>query len=149
LPPPSAFLYADRSGSIWIASLGLATYMPEPEQHAAPAIPMIRALRIGGVPASMSDFGEATVPPLNLEPYQDNIQIDFASLDFRASEGLRYQYRLDDADREWSAPSAQRSVNYSKLAPGTYRFRVRAVNANGQISQPAEAVLAIAWPLHR
>ena len=53
---------------------------------------------------------------------------------------LRYQYRLEPADHDWSAPTEQRTVNYSSLSPGNYRFVVRAVNGDGLLSAETAAV---------
>ena len=51
---------------------------------------------------------------------------------------LRYQYRLEGADADWSALSEQRTVTYASLSPGRYTFLVRAVNSDGVVSaEPA------------
>ena len=53
---------------------------------------------------------------------------------------LRYQYRLEGADADWSAPSEHRTVTFASLAPGRYRFFVRAVNSDGIVSAEAAAI---------
>ena len=53
---------------------------------------------------------------------------------------LRYQYRLEGADADWSALSEQRTVTFASLAPGRYRFSVRAVNSDGVVSAEAAAI---------
>jgi signal transduction histidine kinase len=61
---------------------------------------------------------------------------------------LRYQYTLEGASAGWTPLSEQRSVTYANLAPGRYRFLVRAVNADGVASaQPASLTFAILRPL--
>ena len=50
---------------------------------------------------------------------------------FAAGDAPRYQFRLEGADADWGAPSDQRSVNFANLAPGSYRFMVRALDADG------------------
>ena len=57
----------------------------------------------------------------DIAPDQNQVQIDFVGLGFGSGEVLRYQYRLDGADAEWSAPGLQRTVTYASLAPGRYR----------------------------
>jgi predicted phage tail protein len=55
---------------------------------------------------------------------------------------------LEGADRDWSASTNQRIVNYANLKPGTYRFRVRAVNADGVVSnEPASVAFTIVPPV--
>jgi len=45
------------------------------------------------------------------------------SFDFTPGRRLLYQYRLEGLDRDWSAPSEHRLVDYAHLGPGTYRFQ--------------------------
>src|SRR5205085_2026670 len=70
----------------------------------------------------------------------NQLQIDFVGLGFAPGESLRYEYMLEGADRTWSAPTAQRTVTYARLAAGRYRFLVRAVNADGQVSDKPAAI---------
>src|SRR6185503_8848511 len=60
-----------------------------------------------------------------------------------APQQLRFAHRLDGFDDDWiESGSTQRQVSYTNLAPGDYRFRVKAVNRDRAWS-PAEATLAI------
>jgi signal transduction histidine kinase len=58
------------------------------------------------------------------------------ALGFSPGEGLRYQYKLEGATEDWSQLADQRTVNFANLAPGRYRYLVRAVNADGVMSEP-------------
>src|SRR5262249_45722409 len=53
---------------------------------------------------------------------------------------VRFRYRLDGFDRDWSDPVAERQAVYTNLAPGPYRFRVMASNSDG-LWNGAEATL--------
>jgi signal transduction histidine kinase len=78
------------------------------------------------------------------------LQIDFVGLGFASGESLRYQFMLDGADKTWGEPTTQRSVNFANLAPGRYRFLVRAVNAAGVTSPtPAAVIFRILPPVWR
>ena len=124
--------------------------MPEPDRSSAPQTPRIRVLRIAGQSSSVPVLGESAVGGLKLGAAQNNLRIEFASLHFASGEVLRYQYRLEGADREWSPPTDQQTVNYSSLSPGSYRFVVRAVNGEGQASAgSATIVFAISPPVWR
>src|SRR5262249_13983627 len=84
-----------------------------------------------------------------LQPQQNHIEVDFFGLRFGTGGALRYQYKLEGPDRDWSAPGSQRTVSYPNLAPGTYRFLVRAMTPDGVVS-PAPAgvsftILAPVW----
>ncbi|MBI3758771.1 MAG: hypothetical protein HY269_03350, partial [Deltaproteobacteria bacterium] len=100
---------------------------------------MINRLRIAGQPLALAELGEREVHGLVLEPSQNQIELDFFGLNFALGAPLRYQYKFEGFDRDWSAPSEQRTVA-ANLAPGSYRFLVRAVNANGQVSETPAVV---------
>ncbi len=95
---------------------------------------MIGGLRIAGLPHAISELGAAEISRLTLGPNQNNIQIDFFGLGFGAGEALRYQFKLEGADQDWSRPTDQRTVNYASLSPGNYRFLVRAITTDDVLS---------------
>ncbi len=59
-----------------------------------------------------------------------------------------YQTRLVGLDEDWSEWSTRRERSFVNLSPGSYRFMVRARDADGQLTVPAElgfAVLPLWW----
>lgn len=87
---------------------------------------------------------------LELGPNQNHLQVDFFGLSFAAGEVLRYQYKLEGAEADWSPLTEQRTVNYASLSPGTYRFLVRAISAEGTASPtPATVAFTILPPMWR
>jgi signal transduction histidine kinase len=96
----------------------------------------------------VSAIGARAVSLGEFAPGQNQIEIDFVALGLAAGEVLRYQYRLEGAAGEWSAPSLLRTVNFGSLAHGQYRFLVRAINANGAMSaEPASVTFTILRPI--
>jgi signal transduction histidine kinase len=90
------------------------------------------------------------VDHVELAPEHNQLQIDFASVGFASGDVVRYQYRLIGVDAEWSPPAPERTVTYAKVAPGAYRFLVRAVNADGLTSpQPAVVAFQVLAPFWR
>lgn len=140
--------FRDRRGTLWFGTReGLSRLTPEADRQEAPPPTFISGLRIAGVPYPVSELGEMEVSDLVLEAGQNQIQIDFFGLSFSAGSNLRYQYLLEGVDREWSALTDQRTVN-TNLAPGTYRFLVRAVTADGAATRsPASVRFTILRPL--
>jgi ligand-binding sensor domain-containing protein len=114
------------NGVLWFGTeKGLLRLVPGPDRPAEPPLPFISGLRIAGEPYPISDFRQTNVEELELGPNQNQIQIDFFALSLAAGESLRYQYRIEGAGQDWSAPISERSVNVS-LSPGSYRL-VRAI----------------------
>ncbi len=77
-----------------------------------------------------------------LLPGETMIEVRFTGLNFTAPDKLRFQYLLAGSDKEWSELSVQRTVRYTNLDPGEYRFQVRTVNNAGLWSSD-EAQLAV------
>ncbi|MCU0225910.1 MAG: histidine kinase, partial [Acidobacteria bacterium] len=98
----------------------------------------IERLRLAGRPYPVSQLGEAELTGIRLAPGDNRAQIEFAGISFAAGGELRYQHRLEGIDPDWTEPDPARSVDYANLAPGSYRFAVRAVTPDGQVS-PREA----------
>jgi signal transduction histidine kinase len=57
--------------------------------------------------------------------------VDFAVIDYSTPSTKLYQYRLEGAVGDWSAPSPNSSVTLANVSPGTYTFRVRSASAAG------------------
>jgi len=136
--PVTAF--RDRHGVLWFSSSeGLSRLVPEPEGPATSPPPIrITGLRVAGIPYPISELGETYVAGLAFEQTQNDLEVNFASLNFGLGEVLRYQFRLDGED--WSPPADQRSINLAHLASGKYQFQVRAVNGEGRASSEAAVV---------
>jgi signal transduction histidine kinase/streptogramin lyase len=128
-------------GSLWFGTLqGLSRLIPQVERATGPPSVFVTAVRVAGIPYAIPELGAASVAGPELGPTQNNIQIDFSGLNLAAGESLRYQYELQGASSEWSAVADQRSISYANLAPGSYRFLVRAVSSDGAVSEPPASV---------
>jgi signal transduction histidine kinase/streptogramin lyase len=68
---------------------------------------------------------------LRLPPRIRNLAIDYTALSFVAPEKVRFRYKLESQNRNWHEVVNDRQVQYTNLAPGTYRFRVMASNNSG------------------
>jgi PAS domain S-box-containing protein len=141
----------DRRGALWFCTtMGVSRLVPEPDEVAMPSPVWIGAMRIAGVARPLSALGERTVSGVQLNPDENNVQIEFFGIGFQTREALRFQYKLEGTGEDWSAPSAQHTVNYANLAPGAYRFLVRAVGTDGSESPaPASVSFAILPPVWR
>src|SRR5206468_1222823 len=95
----------------------------------------------------LSETGALRVPELELPAARNNLLIEYVALSFQGEQKLRYQYKLEGVDADWSAPGEVRSVNYARLAPGAYEFLARAINEEGALSaEPAALQFRILPP---
>ena len=141
--------FRDRHDVLWFGtSNGLARLVPAPDRPpAAPPI-LITGLRVTGVPRPVSALGEYEMSLNDLAPRDNQMQIDLVGLGFASADVLRYQYRLDGTDADWSAAAEQRTVTYASLSPGRHTFRVRAVNSDGLVSdRPASIAFTVLRPV--
>jgi two-component sensor histidine kinase len=140
--------YRDQSGAIWLGMTGgLSRLVPSPDPPAAPPPVFINSLVVGTTGEPVSAIGSDRVALGEVASGDNRLQIDFVGLSFAPGESLRYEYQLEGADHGWNPPSDHRSVNYANLAPGRYRFLVRARTADGVASAvPAEVTFVILRP---
>lgn len=128
--------FRDRTGNLWFGTPGgLSRLVPAEDMKLSAPPVWLSGLRIAGEHRPVSELGSKEISIQELAPAQNNLQIDFFGLDFSPNKSLRYQFMLEGADKEWSAPTEQRTVNYANLSAGTYRFLVRAINADGIVSE--------------
>lgn len=86
--------------------------------------------------ASARRFDEAVAGP-GLR----RIRFNFTAPSFGPPEGLTFEMRLAGFEETWRS-STGRSVDYTNLPPGSYRFEVRAVDALG-LADPETAVFLL------
>jgi signal transduction histidine kinase len=64
--------------------------------------------------------------PVRVPAARQRIAFRFDGVSLSVPERLRFRYRLDGFDHDWSEPTSSREADYTNLAPGSYAFRVRA-----------------------
>jgi ligand-binding sensor domain-containing protein/signal transduction histidine kinase len=140
--------FRDRQGALWFGKLGgLSRFEPQPDQPEPVPPIVISSLRVRGEQRPISALGETEVSGLVLGANQNQVQVDFVSPHFNPGAPLRYQYRLEDVDTDWSKPSEERSVNFATLPAGSYTFLVRAVTIDGLVSdRPASLAFTVLAP---
>jgi signal transduction histidine kinase/ligand-binding sensor domain-containing protein len=138
----------DSHGGLWFGSdLGLSRLVPQVDPPKLRLPILISGLRVSGDPRPLSELGESEAPELTLSHNENQIQIDYVGLNFSGGEKLKYQYKLEGVDQDWSTPNDQRTVNFVRLAPASYRFAVRAVGSDGSTSEfPAYVSFVILPP---
>ena len=133
-----------RTGDLWfLSNHGLSRLHPAEEPQPDRRDVRITGIRVAGAVLPISELGQANVSAAEFGWNRTSIEVDFSTVAFRSPEGLLYQFRLEGAAREWSEPSVNSTVYFSNLAPGRYRFLVRAANSE---RAPATFAFSISPP---
>ena len=132
-------VFADPlQGRIWFSmNRGLSVVEPKRvEGSSVPALVHVEGITVDG---SALDPQSA----IRVSSARQRIAISYAALSLSNAERVRYRYRLEGFDRDWSEPSATQTAIYTNLSPGAYRFRVIASNSEGAWNS-AEATVPFA-----
>ena len=78
---------------------------------------------------------------LELEHHENYVNFYFTGLSYKVPGSIRYMYQLEGVDEDWKTTSST-YVEYTTLPPGTYTFRVYALNNDG-VKSLAPAVIHI------
>jgi ligand-binding sensor domain-containing protein/anti-sigma regulatory factor (Ser/Thr protein kinase) len=137
----------DRSGRIWFATTdGVARFDVRTEDRRPQLVTLITATRVAGIALPARADGAQRFDGVTLQPGDRRLEIDFVSPGAQTADGLRYQHRLEGVDRDWTTTDA-RTVALVGAAPGSYRFLVRGVFADGTVTDPAAVEFTVLAPL--
>ena len=77
---------------------------------------------------------------------KNNFMISYNAFSYRDASKNRYKYQLSGYDQDWVDARALRSARYAGVPPGTYDFRVRAVDSRGVESEEASIQVVVLPP---
>lgn len=88
--------------------------------------------------------------PLKIPFGHARFTMEYAGLSFRSPSEVRYQFRLQGFDKNWTDAGGRQSATYTNLPPGAYRFDVQAMNEDGIWNRAgAELSFRIVPPFYR
>ncbi|HKJ79888.1 MAG TPA: two-component regulator propeller domain-containing protein [Prolixibacteraceae bacterium] len=96
-----------------------------------------------------SDVAAFTNYPTELQlPYNLNhLTFHFVGIEWSAPENIKYSYRVEGLNDNWSIPSAEIKADYRNIRFGEHKFLVRAIGASGEWSEPFEFRFTIRPPI--
>jgi signal transduction histidine kinase/ligand-binding sensor domain-containing protein len=126
-PTPSAIV--DRSGLLWFATSGhLVSIDPMAmrQEESKPNL-QLQSVIINEKPVPFDKDTPITQGSLGLR----TLEVDYNGIDLNSPERVVYQFMLEGEDKDWRNVGSRRQAYYTNLAPGKYRFRVRAATGTG------------------
>jgi signal transduction histidine kinase len=93
--------------------------------------------------------GEWTQPTRNqlvVPPGRRRLEFQYTALSFKSPDRILFRYRLSNMDEDWIEAGTQRTVNYSALPPGQYKFQVLACNSDGVWNETGATLALVLQP---
>lgn len=140
----------DSNGDLWFATGGgVSRISPESDNTAeAAAAVKFGSVRIAGVEQPISLLGAGDLDRGDLSSQENNFQIGYFALGNSAGDSVRFQYKLEGADEDWSQPTTVTSLNFANLRPADYRLMVRSITPDGaSFGEPATLRFTILPPI--
>ena len=132
-----------RDGNFWFPTIsGYARIAPTaPERFVPPAL--IEEARLEN---RVLDLRQ----PIQIKPGQQNLEIHYTGLSYTKPELIRFRYKLENLDGEWTEAGTLRTAYYNYLPPGEYIFTVVAANADGVWNEQGASVrIIVLSPFYR
>ena len=126
-PTPSAVM--DNSGVLWFATSGHLTSLDPARVKASTSAPnvLLQSMLVNDVAVPVGKNTSIQEGPHQLK----KLEFDYIGVDLNAPDRVVYQYMLEGQDKDWQDVGSRRQAYYTNLAPGSYRFRVRAASGAG------------------
>jgi signal transduction histidine kinase/ligand-binding sensor domain-containing protein len=131
----SSTVVEDRQGRLWFAATDGLAWLDATQLREGPHAPQAQIL-------SLSTPSQTVTPRSGLElaPRTQSLSIRYTAPSLAMPGRIRFRVRLSGIDSEWREMGTERSVEYSNLGPGAFRFQVLASNEAGEWNDRDAAV---------
>jgi signal transduction histidine kinase/ligand-binding sensor domain-containing protein len=83
---------------------------------------------------------------IEIQPGQENLEITYTGLSFIKPEQIRFRYKLEGLDKDWTDAGERRTAYFPYLPPGNYTFRVAAANSDNVWNEQGASVKIVVRP---
>ena len=132
-------------GTLWFPTAGgVATIDPKKAIRNSGSLPiLIEDVRVDQTEIVASGL-------ITLEPGQSTVDIAYTAMSFVGPDRVRFRYRLEGLDSNWTDAGSRRVAYFSHLPYGEYTFRVIAANADGIWNTSGATIrLVVVAPFYR
>ncbi|QSX30923.1 PAS domain-containing protein [Shewanella cyperi] len=147
--------YIDSDGSIYLGGINGFNRMnfsslPKLGSPRAPIIDQLelmnRPLRLSQHPKYPQDTDISAAKSISLGYEDTQFALHFHTPSLHRAKQLKYEYRMLGLNDTWIVDSSDQKAVFTGLAPGKYRFEVRARDLNGHLSPTTPLDLAVIPP---
>ncbi|MGK7396716.1 MAG: ligand-binding sensor domain-containing protein [Candidatus Cyclobacteriaceae bacterium M3_2C_046] len=132
-------VFKDLDGSIWFGSIkGAFKYNPEADKiNLTEPATHITNIKLFYEDVNWQNYATSTTNwyhlpnDLQLSYNENHLIFEFISSSLKNPEKVRYQYKLEPFDQNWSPPVDKTEAVYSNIPPGQYTFMVKSCNNDG------------------
>jgi signal transduction histidine kinase/ligand-binding sensor domain-containing protein/CheY-like chemotaxis protein len=78
--------------------------------------------------------------PVRVLPQFGDISLSYSAIELSLPDLVRYRFRLEGLEPNWREEENQKRVEYTRLAPGNYRFVVQCSVDGGEWGTPGQAL---------
>lgn len=86
---------------------------------------------------------------IDLEPKQNNLSFYFSNFRTGANENIKYWYKMDGLNDEWTSLSSSANVSFSGLPSGHYTLHIKATNHALNDGETIQIPFYIKYPWYR
>lgn len=83
---------------------------------------------------------------VEMQPAQENLEIQFTALSWSRPQQIRFKYRLVGLDEDWVESGTRRTAYFAHLPPGEYIFKVIADNGEGIWNTEGQSLRIVVLP---
>ncbi|WP_256002280.1 ligand-binding sensor domain-containing protein [Pedobacter deserti] len=142
--------YKDKAGKMYFGSVqGMIAFHPDSLKVKTAVPPLyITSIHVGEGKAADEQHDKHFQKPaiysdtVELTYDQSTFDIAFAALDYSAAGLIRYKYKMEGLNEDWTYMNSNRKAYFTDLSPGTYKFIVQARSNIGLWETP-ERILTI------
>lgn len=141
-----------RNGLMYFGGVnGITTFQPEqlPDNPYIPPVLITRLTLFNktvlpGDDTSILEKNISETKSITLAAGQSMFSLEFVVSNYISGSHNTFAYMLQGYDKEWYTSNTQRTVSYSNLPQGTYRFLVKAANSDGKWNEaPTELEIVV------
>jgi signal transduction histidine kinase/ligand-binding sensor domain-containing protein len=150
LPGETSAAWLATNGELWFSTRGgvAVTDTRDISANSLPPPVVLQRFLVDDVPQDLQ------ASPLKLAFGHTRLTVEYAALSYTAPAAVRYRFRLEPFDKEWTDAGSRRSATYTNLPPAAYRFQVQARSKDGSWNDPgnlagAELRFQVVPPFYR